>query len=83
MESGTNRKCGLVGGSMLLYRPVLRASVLKLCPVQKTVSPWISSDQDVELVSGNVKNISKFPHYTQLLSASAGWLANSYLVETL
>ncbi|EDM16395.1 rCG59786 [Rattus norvegicus] len=49
MESGTIRRCGLVGGMCHCVGGLQGLLMLKLHPVQKRVSSWLPSDQDVEL----------------------------------
>jgi hypothetical protein len=45
-------RCGLVRGSMSLWRQALRSPMIKLCPV------WASADQDVGRTLGSSSTMS-------------------------
>ena len=72
--NGTMRRCGLVGGSVSLWRWALRSPILKLCPVWLSLLPPV--DQDVEdsapsrssTTSAPYLPVLLFPHYANGLN---------------
>jgi hypothetical protein len=65
MGNDTNRRCSLVGGSVSTYKHAFRSYAQALPSVEEilflaaheTVSFWLPSDQDVELLAPPTTNV--------------------------